>query len=117
MVNTPVVGVVPPTVPLMLIEAVPVRFVTVPLTGVPRVGVTKTGDVKVFAPANVCAPVVTIPPLVALAGCKVKVCPERLAPFAFGAAPIAASVTSTVFAPLAVPPPVATSASESAVFN
>ena len=31
-----VLGVVAPTVPLMLIDAVPVRFVTVPLAGVPR---------------------------------------------------------------------------------
>lgn len=34
-VKLPVVGVVAPTVPLMLIEAVPVRFVTVPEDGVP----------------------------------------------------------------------------------
>lgn len=34
--NTPVVGVVAPTVPLMLIDAVPVRLVTVPLDGVPN---------------------------------------------------------------------------------
>lgn len=34
-VNAPVVGVVAPTVPLMLMLAVPVRFVTVPLDGVP----------------------------------------------------------------------------------
>ena len=34
-VNAPVVGVVAPTVPLILIDAVPVRFVTVPLDGVP----------------------------------------------------------------------------------
>ncbi len=39
-VNTPVVGVVAPTVPLMLIEAVPVRLVTTPEAGVPRAGVT-----------------------------------------------------------------------------
>ena len=32
-----VLGVVAPTVPLMLIDAVPVRFVTVPLAGVPRI--------------------------------------------------------------------------------
>ena len=32
-----VLGVVAPTVPLMFIEAVPVRFVTVPLAGVPRI--------------------------------------------------------------------------------
>ena len=35
-VNAPVVAVVAPTVPLMLIEAVPVRLVTVPLLGVPK---------------------------------------------------------------------------------
>ena len=35
-VNAPVLGDDAPTVPLMLIEAVPVRFVTVPLLGVPR---------------------------------------------------------------------------------
>jgi len=35
-VNAPVEAVVAPTVPLILIEAVPVRLVTVPLDGVPR---------------------------------------------------------------------------------
>ena len=38
-VKVPAAGVVAPTVPLMLIEAVPVRLVTVPLAGVPRIGV------------------------------------------------------------------------------
>jgi len=42
-VNAPVDAVVAPTVPLMLIEAVPVKFVTTPLEGVPRAGVTKVG--------------------------------------------------------------------------
>ena len=42
-VNAPVEGVVAPTVPLMLIEAVPVRFVTTPDAGVPNAGVTKVG--------------------------------------------------------------------------
>jgi hypothetical protein len=51
-VNAPVVAVVAPTVPLMLMDAVPVRFVTVPLDGVPRAGVTKVGLV-----ANTKAPV------------------------------------------------------------
>lgn len=45
-VNAPVAGVVAPTVPLMLIEAVPVRFVTVPEEGVPRAGVVKEGEVS-----------------------------------------------------------------------
>ena len=35
-VNAPVVAVVAPTVPLMLMEAVPVKLVTVPLLGVPN---------------------------------------------------------------------------------
>ena len=35
-VNVPAFGVVAPTVPLILIDAVPVRLVTVPLDGVPR---------------------------------------------------------------------------------
>ena len=35
-VNAPVLAVVAPTVPLMLIDAVPVRLVTVPLAGVPK---------------------------------------------------------------------------------
>jgi hypothetical protein len=44
-VNAPVDAVVAPTVPLILIEAVPVRLVTTPLTGVPRAGVTNVGEV------------------------------------------------------------------------
>jgi hypothetical protein len=51
-VNAPVVGVVAPTVPLMLIDAVPVRLVTVPDEGVPRAGVTSVGLL-----ANTSAPV------------------------------------------------------------
>jgi hypothetical protein len=47
-VNAPVVGVVAPTVPLMLIEAVPVRLVTTPEAGVPNAGVVKTGLVNVL---------------------------------------------------------------------
>lgn len=42
-VKAPVVGVVAPTVPLILIEAVPVRFVTVPLEGVPNAPPLTTG--------------------------------------------------------------------------
>lgn len=41
--NAPVVAVVAPTVPLMLIEAVPVRLVTVPLEGVPNAPPFTTG--------------------------------------------------------------------------
>jgi len=42
-VKLPVAGVVAPTVPLMLIEAVPVKLVTVPLDGVPRTPPLITG--------------------------------------------------------------------------
>ena len=42
-VNAPVLGVVAPTVPLMLIDAVPVRFVTVPELGVPSAPLNTTG--------------------------------------------------------------------------
>jgi len=42
-VKAPVVGVVAPTVPLILMEAVPVRFVTVPEEGVPRAPLNTTG--------------------------------------------------------------------------
>jgi len=38
-----VLGVVAPTVPLMLMDAVPVRLVTTPLEGVPNAGVTSVG--------------------------------------------------------------------------
>jgi hypothetical protein len=38
-------GVVAPTVPLMLMEAVPVRLVTTPDAGVPKAGVTNVGEV------------------------------------------------------------------------
>ena len=42
-VNAPVLAVVAPTVPLMLMEAVPVRFVTVPDEGVPNTPPLITG--------------------------------------------------------------------------
>ncbi len=46
-VNAPVDGVEAPIVPLIFIEAVPVRFVTTPLAGVPSAGVTNVGDVDI----------------------------------------------------------------------
>ena len=50
-VATTVVGVVAPTVPLMLMDAVPVRFVTTPLAGVPSTGATRVNAVPfVVAP-------------------------------------------------------------------
>ena len=58
-VNAPVFGVVAPTVPLMLIEAVPVRFVTVPLEGVPNAPplTTNAPAEPVFTPSAVRTPV------------------------------------------------------------
>jgi hypothetical protein len=44
-VNAPVLAVEAPTVPLMLIDAVPVKLVTTPADGVPIFGVTNVGDV------------------------------------------------------------------------
>jgi len=68
-VNTPVVGVVAPTVPFMFMEAVPVRFVTVPEDGVPRAPskVTKAPAlhtltaraVATFVPSHVIPPTAT----------------------------------------------------------
>jgi hypothetical protein len=55
-VNAPAAGVLAPTVPLIFIEAVPVKFVTIPLLGVPRAGVTRVGLVfKTLLPVPVFA--------------------------------------------------------------
>lgn len=58
-VNTPVLGVVAPTVPLMLIDAVPVKLVTVPPEGVPNAPplTTKAPAEPVFTPRAVTTPV------------------------------------------------------------
>jgi hypothetical protein len=58
-VNAPVLAVVAPTVPLMLIEAVPVRLVTVPLAGVPNAPplTTNAPEEPVFMPSAVATPV------------------------------------------------------------
>jgi hypothetical protein len=61
LVNAPVFAVVAPTVPLMLIEAVPVRLVTTPEDGVPRAGVTKVGEVaRTLLPVPVLVTLTTI---------------------------------------------------------
>ena len=53
-VKAPVFAVVAPTVPFILMLAVPVRFVTTPEAGVPRAGVTRVGLVaKTKAPEPV----------------------------------------------------------------
>jgi hypothetical protein len=58
-VNAPVDGVVAPTVPLMLMDAVPVRLVTVPEDGVPRAPplTTNAPAVPTFVPSAVKTPV------------------------------------------------------------
>lgn len=58
-VNAPVAGVVAPTVPLMLILAVPVRFVTVPEEGVPNAPplTTNAPELPVLTPSAVATPV------------------------------------------------------------
>ena len=57
-VNAPVFGVVAPTVPLMLMLAVPVRLVTVPDKGVPRAPplTTNAPAVPVLTPSAVTTP-------------------------------------------------------------
>jgi hypothetical protein len=52
---------------------------------------TLRSELNVLDPSKVCVPVVTTPPKKALAGCKLSVEPEILAPFAFGIPPIAAN--------------------------
>ena len=58
-VNAPVFAVVAPTVPLILMLAVPVRLVTVPLDGVPNTPplTTKAPAVPTFTPNAVATPV------------------------------------------------------------
>lgn len=58
-VNAPVLAVVAPTVPLILIDAVPVKLVTVPLLGVPNAPplTTKAPAVPVLTPKAVTTPV------------------------------------------------------------
>jgi hypothetical protein len=65
-VTAAVAAVVAPTVPLILIEAVPVRFVTVPLDGVPSAPPLTTNAFAdpVFTPSAVKTPV----PVVVVAG-------------------------------------------------
>ena len=62
-------------------------------------------ELNVFAPANVCAPVVTTPPNEALAGCKFSVVPEIVAPLAFAVDPIADIVVTPVGAEETQPDP------------
>ncbi len=65
-VNVPAAGVVAPTVPFIFIEAVPVRFVTVPDDGVPSapLNVTNAPAEPTLTPSAVNTPV----PVVVVAG-------------------------------------------------
>ena len=76
-VKDPVVGVVAPTVPLMLMLAVPVRLVTVPLDGVPRAPplTTNAPAVPVFTPNAVTTPV----PVVVVLGVAAAPPPSMIA--------------------------------------
>ena len=110
-VKAPVEGVVAPTVPLMLMEAVPVRFVTTPDAGVPRAGVTKVGLV-----ANTKAPVpvssVTAEAKLALEGVPKKVAipvPKEVIPvppFATGRVPVMSPVLILIASQVALVPSV-----------
>ena len=77
-VKAPVVGVVAPTVPLMLIDAVPVRLVTVPLDGVPSAPplTTNAPAVSVLTPRAVSTPV----PVVVVDGADPALAPGRHLP-------------------------------------
>ena len=77
-VKAPVEAVVAPTVPLMLMEAVPVRFVTTPDAGVPNAGVTKVGLLdKTLSPVPVLVTLTTC--LLALSAKAVEaVRPDRV---------------------------------------
>ena len=60
LVAATVLGVVAPTVPLMLIEAVPLAFVRTIAEGVPRAGVTRVGlleSTTLVVPVEVVTPV------------------------------------------------------------
>lgn len=72
-VNLPAAVVVAPTVPLMLMEAVPVKLVTTPLAGVPRIGATNVGPVaKTFWPVPVSS-------VIAAASCAEVIDPKEVA--------------------------------------
>jgi len=79
-VNAPVLAVVAPTVPLMLMLAVPVRLVTVPLDGVPSAPpfTTNAPAVPVLTPSAVTTPV----PVVVVAGVTPAPPPRTIAPAA-----------------------------------
>ena len=82
-VKAPVLAVVAPTVPLMLMLAVPVRFVTVPLDGVPSAPpfTTNAPAVPVLTPSAVTTPV----PVAVVAGVTPAPPPRTIAPAASAA--------------------------------
>ena len=96
-VNLPVVAVVAPTVPLILILAVPVRFVTVPLDGVPSAPpLTKLPDaVPVSAPIKVVAEAVVA---------KVTLLSWSTVTAVTGVVVVLGVTFSSTFVPLAVAP-------------
>ena len=77
---------------------VALRLTAAPVTVSPALPVSRLENV--FAPANVCVPVVTIPPNEALAASKLSAWPVRVMPLALGDEPIAAKVRSPEFVPV-----------------
>ena len=64
--------------------------------GVPLI---TTSELKILAPAKVCSPVVTTPPLVASAGAKLSTPEDRVAPLGLEEGPIGPKlVASPLFA-------------------
>ena len=105
-VNAPVVGVEAPTVPLMLILAVPVKFVTVPDDGVPSAGVINVGEVaRTESPVPVQVKSDVVATLVASAVEPVMLARTlpalTCARFANGRSPVMASVSARSRAPQA----------------
>jgi hypothetical protein len=78
-VKEPVLAVVAPTVPLMLMEAVPVKLVTVPLEGVPRAPPGATKSVPAVA-AEIAVPLPLRTPVTEVAKVRMGVAPPELVP-------------------------------------
>src|SRR3989344_223664 len=99
LLSKPEVMVTAPEIVGVAVQAVPVtvRFPPREVKLLPetvKVLLTVVAPESVFAPANVCVPVVTTPPNEALAGSRFNTCVTLMViPLALGAAPMAARVT------------------------
>lgn len=100
-VNAPVVGVVAPTVPLMLMLAVPLAFVSTIALGVPKLGVIRVGDVaSTLLPEPVFATLTTFL-LASNANAVLAVKPESVAVLL--AVNVVKSPVDALLAPMGVP--------------